>query len=239
MRKVSENMGMPISVDIPNNNDQKIFNKLFEICEDTDNRFSPYKATSELSKLWRGAIKERDSSPDMQYIISECKKYEKLTDGYFSPNFAKRFNPTGYVKAWCIQRMVDYLKSENIEIYLINAGGDIVAASNGTHKWDIAIANPFNTAEPIASLNVDNLCIATSGSYERGSHIINPHNGEAATELASVTIFGPKIENADVFATAVYAMGEEKGITFIKTQKAYNAIIVRPDGTITTTAKPS
>lgn len=239
MRKIAEHMGMPISIDIPMSKSPKIFSELFAICEDTDNRFSPYKPTSELSKLWRGEIKMTDVSQDMQHIIAECQRYEQLTDGYFSAYYDKRFNPTGYVKAWCLRRMVEYLASINIDTYLLNAGGDIVASSDSKYKWDIAIANPFNTTEPIAKLNVDNLCIATSGSYERGSHIIDPHTGQAATELASVTIFGPKIEPADVFATAVYAMGEEKGLKFIKTQKYYEAIMVRPNSSVITSAKAS
>lgn len=229
-------MGMPISIDIPGTKSAAVFNDLFALCEDTDTRFSPYKTTSELSKLWRGLIKERDTSQDMQHVMAECERYEKLTDGYFSARFAGTFNPTGYVKAWAIKRMVDNLANRNIHTYLINAGGDIVARSAGKHSWNIAIANPKNTAEPIANLTVDNLAIATSGSYEKGSHIYNPHTKTPTDTLASVTIFGPDIILADVLATAVYAMGEQ-GTTLVHKHPGYQAIFVAKEGTVTTTAK--
>ena len=231
-------MGMPISIDIPTCNSDKIFKALFDICANTDERFSPYKKTSEICKLWNGSVKQQYISQDMKHIMAECAKYEKLTNGYFSAHFSgKQFNPTGYVKAWCLQRMDDYLASQNIGTYLLNAGGDIVARSSGGHTWDIAIANPFNTAKPIANMNVDNLCIATSGSYEKGTHIIDPHTGKPASDLASVTVFGPSIETADVFATAVYAMGEDVGLEFIKTQPNYEAIFIHQDGTLAKTTK--
>jgi len=231
-------MGMPISIDIPDTKSTKLFNELFAICEDTDERFSPYKTTSELQKLWRGQIKERDVSDDMKHIIAECERYEHITDRYFSARFvAGSFNPTGYVKAWAIQRMVDYLANKHIETYLINAGGDIAAHSAAGHTWTIAIANPFNTTEPIAELNIDNLAIATSGSYEKGSHIYDPHTNMAVDSLASVTIFGPDITTVDVFATATFAMGLDRAIDFMKRQKHYQAIIVDKTGTVYTTAK--
>lgn len=236
MKKISAHMGMPISIDIPNQKNLAIFDDLFAICEDTDQRFSPYKVTSELQKLWRGQIKERDTSEDMKFIISECDKYEQLTNGYFSARFAGTFNPTGYVKAWAIQRMVDHLATKKIGTYLINAGGDIAAHSDSSHRWNIAIANPFNTSQPIAELTVDNLSIATSGTYEKGSHIYDPHTRMPIDSLASVTIFGPCIITADVFATAAFAMGD-KANEFIKKQRHYQAIIVDKSGNVLTTAK--
>lgn len=229
-------MGTAISIDIPDIKDENIFNDLFDLCEDTDSRFSPYKSNSELSKLWRGQVKERDVSDDMKYIMSDCERFELITNGYFSARFAGSFNPTGYVKAWAIKRMVSYIESKDIQTYLINAGGDIVARSANGHAWNIAIANPFNSSNPVAELIVDNLAIATSGSYERGSHIYDPHTKIPTNELASVTIFGPDIIAADVFATAVFAMGS-KGPEFMKKQRKYKAIIINKDGSIVSPQK--
>lgn len=236
MRKVETHMGMPISIDIPGTKSPKLFDDLFALCQDTDERFSPYKSTSELQKLWRGQVRQSSASDDMKFIISECERYEIITDRYFSANFAGTFNPTGYVKAWAIQRMIDYLKTKNIGTYLINAGGDIIAHSNTDHRWTIAIANPFDTKQTIAQLNVDNLAIATSGSYEKGSHIYDPHTKIPSDMLASVTIFGPDIITTDVFATAAFAMGD-KAENFIASKKQYQAIIVAKDGRVISTAK--
>lgn len=234
MRRVAEHMGMPISIDIPGSKSQKLFDALFALCEDTDARFSPYKSTSELSKLWRGHIREKDASADMQAIITACNQYEQKTNGYFSARYAGTFNPTGYVKGWAIQRMADYLDAQGIDTYLINAAGDITAKSVNGHTWNIVVANPADTTKPIASLTIDNGAVATSGNYERGTHIYDPHTKIPADELGSVTIIGPHIIPADVYATAVFAMGLEKGSAFMKKQRGYQAIFVNKNGQATT-----
>jgi thiamine biosynthesis lipoprotein len=52
------------------------------------------------------------------------------------------------------------------------------------------------------------LAIATSGTYERGFHVIDPRRGVPATFLWSVTVVGPDLGLADAYATAGLAMGE-------------------------------
>jgi thiamine biosynthesis lipoprotein len=49
--------------------------------------------------------------------------------------------------------------------------------------------------------------VATSGTAERGAHVIDPHTGRAALEVASVTLVGPELVATDVYATAALAMG--------------------------------
>jgi FAD:protein FMN transferase len=219
MRKIADHMGMPISIDIPGTQSTTIFEELFAICEAIDERFSPFKTNSELSRFWRGLIKERDLSSEMQEIIADCNKYEKITEGYFSAHYAGRFNPTGYVKSFALKKMANYLDHKNINTYMINAGGDIVAKSKPGHTWKIAVTNPM-TKQPLAMLDVDSLAVATSGTYEKGTHIYDPHTKEAVDDLTSVKIFGPDIIKTDVFATAVFAMGNG-GYAFMKKQKGY------------------
>lgn len=219
-------MGMPVSIEIPGRVSAKIFDDLFAICQDIDDRFSPYKTTSELSKLWRGAIKEKDASADMQAIIAACLDFEQKTEGYFSARYAGILNPTGYVKGWAIDRMQTHLSKLGIGSYLINLAGDIVVKNPPGKHWNVAIANPYNTKQPIATIAIDNGAIATSGNYERGSHIYDPHTKQPVDTLASVTIIGPDIIATDVYATAVFAMGQERGSRFIKNQPDYKALFI-------------
>ena len=50
--------------------------------------------------------------------------------------------------------------------------------------------------------------VATSGTYERGPHILDPHTGHPAAGALSVTVVGPELATADAYATAAFAMGE-------------------------------
>ena len=49
--------------------------------------------------------------------------------------------------------------------------------------------------------------VATSGTYERGFHVIDPKRRRPVTDLAAVTVIGPELTLTDAYATAALAMG--------------------------------
>src|SRR5436190_18390695 len=104
MRKVAQIMGMPITVDIPASQNEDDFNTIFELFRAIDNRFSPFKQESELSRFNGGQIVEEDLSAEMKEVIVACKKVLTDTNGYFSAWYKKDLEPSGYVKGWAIAR---------------------------------------------------------------------------------------------------------------------------------------
>jgi thiamine biosynthesis lipoprotein len=72
------------------------------------------------------------------------------------------------------------------------------------------------------------LAIATSATYERGAHIIDPRIGEPTTELASATVVGPDLTVADVYATTLFVMGLD-GLKWIEERNGYSAYVVTYD----------
>ena len=74
------------------------------------------------------------------------------------------------------------------------------------------------------------VAIATSATYERGAHIIDPRTGEPTTALASATVVGPDLGVADAYATAVFVLGA-KGLDWIEGQDGYSAYIITHDDT--------
>ena len=77
--------------------------------------------------------------------------------------------------------------------------------------------------------------VATSGVAERGSHIIDPHTGQPATELASVTVVGSGLTLTDAYATAAFAMGATRAARFCSGLTGYDAILIREDDTVIST----
>jgi thiamine biosynthesis lipoprotein len=76
--------------------------------------------------------------------------------------------------------------------------------------------------------------IATSGSYERGAHIIDPFTGAPIAELASVTVTGPDLTLTDAYATAVYVMGEV-GLEWLAQKPGYEGCVITHEGGMRTT----
>ena len=69
------------------------------------------------------------------------------------------------------------------------------------------------------------LAVATSGIYEKGEHILDPHTGKPADAWLSFTVVGPDILQADVYATACCAMGVA-GLDFISRVAGYEAYAI-------------
>ena len=216
---------MPVSLEITEANKNTIEN-YFNLLTQIDNKYSPYKTNSDLSKLWSGEIKLKSQSTEFLKIHADCLKYESLTDGYFSPFFEKRYNPTGYVKGWAIDQVSQIIEKDGYYDYCINLSGDMKFSSSGEKIWRIAIQNPFDKNKSVAVLALKNGAIATSGNYERGEHIKNPKDPDAISDIAGVTIVGEDIIKSDVLATAIYAMGLSKAKKFLDKEQDYQALII-------------
>ena len=221
MRRVAQRMGMPITVDVPSCKDRIVFDKIFDLFKEIDAKFSPYKNDSELSRYNNGELTKNELSREMKSVIAACEKYKLETNGYFDAWY-KDFDPSGYVKGWAIKKGGDLIKRLGYETYCISAGGDILAASAGEKVWNIGIQDPKNKLDVLKILQISDGAVATSGSYERGEHIINPKTGIPATDLVSITVVGPNIISADVYATAAFAMGES-GVKFVNEHKGFMA----------------
>lgn len=230
MRKISFIMGMPISIDVADSKNEAAIEAAFTRLREIDEIFSTYKPNSEISRFQNDIIRESDLSQDVRTTKKAIESFERITDGYFTAYFNGVYDPTGYIKGWAIAEAATILKKGGITTYLINAAGDIAAASGGQKTWHIALQNPFKQRQSLGTISFQNGAIATSGTYERGGHIINPHTGKPANDLVSATIYGPDIITADVFATACIAMGAEKAIDFIEKQTGYEALLIDVSG---------
>jgi len=80
-------------------------------------------------------------------------------------------------------------------------------------------------SEIIKRINITDKAIVTSGDYERYfiykgkryHHIINPKTGYPVWNgIISVTIIADKTVLADFLSTAVFVMGKDRGIKFLK-----------------------
>jgi len=210
-------MGMPITVEITDEAKSADLDKIFNYFKRVDERYSPYKPSSELSKINNG-LPRKEWSPEFLEIIDLCEQTKRQTNGYFNIEHEGKLDPSGLVKGWAIQKAAEQLLHAGFTNFYIEAGGDIQA--HGNYKtdsaWQIGIRNPFNTEEIVKVINLRDQGIATSGTYIRGQHIYDPHqNFSEVSHVKSLTVIGPNIYEADRYATAAFAMGES-GIAFIE-----------------------
>jgi FAD:protein FMN transferase len=231
-------MGMPITVEIVDQLPQDLLGQVFAYFDEVDKRFSTYREDSEICAFNRKEISEQNLSVEMRDVFSVAAATEIASDGFFNMNRADgTIDPSGIVKGWAIRNAAQILARAGAENYFIDAGGDIQSSgkNNAGEFWRVGIRSPFHLSEVIKIVAPRGQGIATSGNYVRGDHIYNPHmRQQKLTDVVSLTVIGPDVLEADRFATAAFAMGED-GVYFIESLPGFEAYQVNARGLATQT----
>ncbi len=195
---------------------------------DVDARFSPFRPDSEVSRVGSGELALEDASPDVRAMFTLADELRERTGGYFDASGHRadgRPDPTGVVKGWAVDEAGAALRLAGARNFQVVAGGDLIAAGEPEpgRPWRIGIRHPDREDRVAGVLRVRDLAVATSGLYERGGHIRDPHTGRVPGGLRSVTVVGPTLALADAFATAAFAMGDP-GIDWVDGQPGFAAV---------------
>jgi len=201
-----------------------------------DAKFSTYRDDSPISRMARGEPVERD--PEVAEVLRRCAEVEAETDGAFTAYPAGRLDPSGWVKGWAIEEVDRLLTAAGSRDHLIVGGGDVQARGEAElgRPWTVGVADPLHPDRYRVLVSGRDFAVATSGTAERGAHIIDPATAEPATGFASVTLIGTRIAHTDAFATAVFAMGPERGLEWAEAREGIEAYAVLPDGTTVETS---
>lgn len=231
--RVEHIMGTAIGIHVRDDIDPRVIDACFESFRSDDERFSTYKADSEMSRLVRGEIAEAETSVEVRAVLALCDDLCRTTGGYFDARRHRpdgRLDPSGVVKGWSIDRAALVLEAGGASNFTINAGGDVVASGEPVvgRPWRVGIRHPRIADRACAVLAIRDRSVATSGSYERGSHILDPHTHAAPRGLLGLTVVGPAMTYADAYATAAFAMGRD-GIAWVASHPGYAALGVTDD----------
>ncbi|HEY2764713.1 MAG TPA: FAD:protein FMN transferase [Pseudonocardiaceae bacterium] len=221
-RRVEHIMGLPISLDLRDGTPQlrEAAQRAFDWLREVDRRFSPFRDGSEVRLLGRGELAPARVSPELAEILRLCAHYQGNSDGAFRAWLPGRFfDPCGVVKGWAVQRAGQLLRDAGARRFCLNAGGDVLMAgeSEPGRGWRVGIRHPSDPHQLCAVLSVRDCAVATSGTYERGGHIIDGRTGRSVRDLLSLTVIAPDLTTADATSTAAFAMGPD-GIAWADAQ---------------------
>jgi len=211
-----------------------------------DATFSTYSGGSDVSRFGRGELTLAECAPELAEVIAECAVLNEQSDGYFTAWPGGRFDPSGLVKGWSIERASNMLSvaaktgpsgtgpsgtGPSGTGHSVNGAGDMQCTGEPERgrPWRVGVAHPLHPSALAVIVAGRDFAVATSGTAERGAHIVNPHTGLPATELASVTVVGPRISTADAYATAAFAMGGAAR-EWAESLDGYAVFAVAPDG---------
>jgi FAD:protein FMN transferase len=147
----------------------------------------------------------------------------------------------GIAKGYGVDRAIEVLRKHGIEHAIVKAGGDMkLLGRDRGRPWEIAIKHPRDRERALAVLEVSNVCIATSGDYERFfeyegrryHHILDPRTGRPSEGCIAATVLASNAEYADALATALCVLGPTEGLALIERLPRVEAIVVGLDGAV-------
>ena len=212
LHHVEEVMGTVVSFDVRDEPTPAIEAALREAVawlHRVDAVFSTYRPDSQVSRLNRGEAEPADCDPEVAEVLELCERAARATRGCFSHRAGGRLDPSGMVKGWAVEHASRLLLAAGAHNHSVNGGGDVQLcweAAPGT-PWRVGIAHPFRPRELTTMVSGRDIAVATSGTAERGAHIIDPRTGRPAAELASITLVGRRLTDVDAYATAAFVMG--------------------------------
>lgn len=234
-RRTAAVMGTVAVVDIadplPHARLEELTTRVFGWLHEVDRRFSTFRQDSEVNRLDRGELLLAECSRDLRRVLARCGELSRVTAGYFDMYATGRLDPSGYVKGWSVQIASQLLTDAGAPNHCVEAGGDIQSRGRPAPgaDWQIGVRHPWEPDKLSWILHGTDLAVATSGTYERGRHVIDARSGAPALGLCSVTVVGHDLATADAYATASLAMGEA-GLDWLAELDDHTAAAVTDDG---------
>lgn len=123
----------------------------------------------------------------------------------------------GIAKGYGVDRAVAALREWGVRHALVNVGGDLYALGSAPdgEAWRIGVQDPDDDRRMLATLEVADAAVATSGTYQqffrwRGAryhHLLDPRTAAPrVTGMQSLTIRADSCMHADAAATALFGM---------------------------------
>lgn len=142
-------------------------------------------------------------------------------------------------KGYALDIARDILINKGYENFVINCiSSTVVEGEKNGKPFKVGIQHPRKDGLLAVVYAKDGETISTSGDYQRYftvngkryHHILNPKTGKPAGDFQSVTVVSkrPSAET-DALSTAIFVMGEEKGISFAK-DEGLKIFAVRKNG---------
>lgn len=154
----------------------------------------------------------------------------------------------GIAKGFTSDRVMEIFADNGVTSGIISLGGNVQTLG---HKpdgslWRVGIQDPDDTSNILATVEVADKAVITSGGYQRFfeengvtyHHIIDPRTGYPADSgLTSVSIVSDDGTLADGLSTSLFIMGHDAAIDYWRAHSEdFDFILVSEDGSVTISA---
>ena len=225
---------------------EEVVRLALKVSEDTDGAFDITVAP--LVNAWGFGFKNGDqpTKPQVDSLLQHVgyKKIAPTGTGSLDVEAGVMLDCSAIAKGYGCDVVARYLKQHQVENFMIEIGGEIVANGVNPNKktWTVGIQKPTDTPTPPSTveqtITLTGKAVATSGNYRRFyykdgkkyAHTIDPATGYPVEHnLLSATVIADNCATADAYATALMVMGVERAKALLARHKELSAWLIYAD----------
>lgn len=153
----------------------------------------------------------------------------------FLTHSGMKLDPGGIGKGTLTERAKQVLTEHGMSGGLIAAAGDIIVFGHRPDgsPWRVGVRHPRRQDTLLATLDLTDTAISTSGDYERFfthngvryHHILDPETLSPARTTRSVTVISNNGARADALATGAFVLGPARGLDLLHAQNLQGIFI--------------
>ncbi len=167
-------------------------------------------------------------------------KLRPVDGGWRKDDPLLNLNLSAIAKGYGVDRVSELLHGAGYSNTYVEIGGEVVCRGVNASgvPWRIGIQVP-DASRPEGVMRIvplDNRALATSGDYQNyreidgrvAHHILDPRNGRPARhDLTSVSVLADDCMTADALATALFVMGADEGMAWVRAHEGVEALFIR------------
>ncbi|MDF0545393.1 FAD:protein FMN transferase [Sphingobium sp. H39-3-25] len=198
----------------------KVMDAAFGIAGQSGGAFDP--AAGKLVDIWGFGPPGPAAAPPADAAIREALDVSGWTRLSYDRGARRLRQPGGLAldlsaiaKGYAVDALAELLGEMGIGHALVEVGGEL--SGHGFQPdgqpWWVDIETPPDVAVRPLRVALHGLAVATSGTYVRGAHNLDPRSGQpAAGGVIACTVIHASAMVADAWATAFTVLGPEKGL---------------------------
>lgn len=122
-----------------------------------------------------------------------------------------RLEEGGFVKGYALDAARQTAERAGARIGLLDLGGQLLVWGQAL---EVEVAHPRDRRRAWVRLRLENASLSSSGSAERGQHILDPRRGEPCPDWGAVSVVSARAFDADILSTALFVLGPDRGFAW-------------------------
>lgn len=212
--------------------DRVLLHRVAALARETEGCFDP--TLGRLIQAWGLRTGGRIHSPEALQAARSASGLSLLQEGPEGIRLTAGawLEEGGFLKGHALDLMRLKLEEGGASSGLLDFGGQLLAW--GTTR-SVSLADPRDRRRPRLAFRLRNASVSTTGTSERGQHILDPRTGRPCPSWGAVSVVRPTGLEADILSTALYVMGPDRGLAWANARGIAAAFLLN-DGPVHLTA---